>query len=383
MSQPAKVMVGCGLWHAGVWCIPGESLPPRHRARWTHAIQALWGNMMIRPLTTALLFFSLLAGSALAQGRSATLDSVAARGQLVCGVGGDIAGFSLVDGLGVMRGLDADGCRAIAAAVLGDANKVRFVPLTTVTRFTALQSGEVDVLLRNTSWTLTRESNLGLMFAATNFWDSTGFIVKKASGIKSVSELNGATLCVRPGTATEIDVADWSRNHDVKFTPVLIGDVNAIQQAFLSGRCDAYTTDSSQLAGFRFTQGANADQLVILPGTVSPAQSGSMVRKGDDAWFDIVRWVHYAQVSAEMLKVTSASAQSQLASSNPDIRRLLGVDSGLGKSLGLDDRWAYNVITQVGNYGEMYQRDIAPLGLPRGPNALTAAGGLQYAPLLR
>ena len=338
---------------------------------------------MVRPLTTALLFFSLLAGPALAQGRSATRDSVTARGQLVCGVGGDIAGFSLVDGQGVMRGLDADSCRAIAAAVLGDANKVRFVPLTTVTRFTALQSGEIDVLIRNTSWTLTRETNLGLMFAATNFWDSTGFMVKKASGIKSVSELNGATLCVRSGTATEIDVADWSRSHDVTFTPVLIGDVNAIQQAFLSGRCDAYTTDSSQLAGFRFNQGANADQLVILPETVSPAQSGSMVRKGDDAWFDIVRWVHYAQVAAEMLKVTSASAQSQLTSSNPDMRRLLGVDGGLGKSLGLDDRWAYDVIAQVGNYGEMYERDIAPLGLPRGPNALTAAGGLQYAPLLR
>jgi general L-amino acid transport system substrate-binding protein len=248
---------------------------------------------------------------------------------------------------------------------------------------TALQSGEVDVLLRNTSWTLTRESNLGLMFAATNFWDSTGFMVKKASGTKHASELNNATTCVRPGTSTEIDVTDWTHNHDVKFTPVLIGDVNAIQQAFLSGRCDAYTTDSSQLAGFRFTQGANADQLLILPETVSPAQSGSMVRKGDDAWFDIVRWAHFAQVAGESQGLTSASVQSQLASTNPDIRRLLGVDAGLGKSLGLDDQWGYNLITQVGNYGEMYQRNIAPLGLPRGRNALATEGGLQSAPLLR
>jgi general L-amino acid transport system substrate-binding protein len=320
---------------------------------------------------------------ALAQSRSATLDTIVSRGQLTCGVGGDIAGFSLIDGQGVMRGLDADGCRAIAAAVLGDAKKVRFVPLTAVTRFTALQSGEIDVLLRNTSWTLTRESNLGLMFAATNFWDSTGFIVKKASGIKSATELNNATICVRPGTSTEIDLTDWTRNHNVKVSPVLIGDVNAVQQAFLGGRCDAYTSDSSQLAGFRFIQGANADQLVILPETVSPAQSGSMVRKGDDAWFDIVRWVHFAQVAGEAQGLTSASVQSQLASTNPDIRRLLGVDAGLGKSLGLDDRWAYNVIAQVGNYGEMYQRDIAPLGLPRGRNALAADGGLQSAPLLR
>lgn len=265
---------------------------------------------------------------------------------------------------------------------LGDAKKVRFVPLTAVNRFTALQSGEVDVLLRNTSWTLTRESNLGPMFAAINFWDSTGFMVKKASGTKSAAELNNATICVQPGTSTEIDATDWTRNHDVKFTPVLIGDGNAIQQAFLSGRCNAYTTDSSQLAGVRFARGAYADQFLTLPETVSPAQSGSMVRKGDDTWFDIVRWVHFAQVAGESPGVTSASVQGQFASTNPDIRRLLGADAGLGKSLGLDDRWGYNVITEVGNYGETYQRNIAPLGLPRRRNALATEGGLQSAPLL-
>jgi general L-amino acid transport system substrate-binding protein len=325
----------------------------------------------------------LMASPVLAQVRSPTLATIQSRGELVCGVGGDIPGFSLVDAHGVMRGMDADSCRAIASAVLGDAKKVRFVPLTTINRFTALQSGEVDVLFRNTSWTMTRETNLGLLFAATNFWDSTGFMVKAASGIKSASELNGATICVRPGTSTEIDVADYARSHQIKFTPVLIGDVQAIQEAFLSGRCDVFSTDSSQLAGFRYTQGVKAGELVILPDTVSPAQSGGMVRKGDDVWYDIVRWVHYAQVAAEAAGVTSASAATQVTSGNSDIKRLLGAEGDLGKSLGLDNRWAYNIITQVGNYGEMYDRDIGPMGLPRGRHALTESGGMQYAPLMR
>jgi general L-amino acid transport system substrate-binding protein len=337
----------------------------------------------IKRLPVALSAWLLLVGPVLAQGRSPTLAAVQSRGQLVCGVGGDIAGFSLVDAQGVMRGLDADGCRGIAAAVLGDSQKVRFVPLTAINRFTALQSGEVDVLLRNTSWTLSRESNLGLLFAATNFWDSTGFMVKAVSGIKSASELNDATICVRPGTSTEIDVADWARNHQVKFTPVLIGDIGAIQGAFLNGRCDVYATDSSQLAGFRYTQGAKSNELLILPETVSPSQSGSMVRKGDDAWFDVVRWVHFAQVAAESAGVTSTSAEGQLTTGNADVKRMLGVSGDLGQSLGLDNRWAYNIITQVGNYGEIYDRNIGPLGLARGQNALTSKGGLQSSPLLR
>jgi general L-amino acid transport system substrate-binding protein len=337
----------------------------------------------IRQLPVLLSACVLLASPVLAQSRSPTLAAIQSRGRLACGVGGDIAGFSLVDSQGVMRGVDADSCRAIAAAVLGDSQKVRFVALTAVNRFTALQSGEVDVLFRNTSWTLTRESNLGLLFAATNFWDSTGFMVKLASGIKSASDLNGATICLRPGTSTEIDVADWARDHQVKFTPVLIGDVGAIQDAFLNGRCDAYSTDSSQLAGFRYTQGSKSHDLLILPETVSPSQSGSMVRKGDDAWFDIVRWVHFAEVSAEASGVTSRSAESQVTTGSTDVKRLLGVNGDVGKSLGLDNRWAYNVITQVGNYGEIYDRNIAPMGLARGQNALTAKGGLQSSPLLR
>ena len=268
----------------------------------------------------------LLAWPAAAQTGSATLDAVRARGQLVCGVSGEIAGFSFVDTQGVMRGLDADGCRAIAAAALGDAQKVRYIALSAQNRFTALQSGEIDVLIRNTGWSLTRESNLGLMFAATNFWDGTSLMVKASSGVTSVLGLNGATICVRPGTSTELDLADWARSNKIAFTPVLIGGVSEIQQAFIAGRCDAFTTDSSQLAGFRLNQGERARELVILPEAISSGPSGSMVRKGDDKWFDIVRWVHYAQVSAEAVGVTQANAEAQLASANPDVKRLLGVE---------------------------------------------------------
>jgi general L-amino acid transport system substrate-binding protein len=322
-------------------------------------------------------------GSAWAQSGSATLDAIRSRGQLLCGTGGEIAGFSSVDSQGVMRGLDADSCRAIAAAVLGDAAKIRFVPLTAQNRFTALQSGEVDVLIRNTGWSLTREASLGLLFAAVNFWDGTSLMVKTASGVTSTAGLNGATICVRPGTSTELDLADWARSHHIQFTPVLIGGVSEIQQAFLTGRCDAFTTDSSQLAGFRFTQGEHAKDLLILPEPISTGPSGSMVRKGDDKWYDIVRWVHYAQVAAENDGVTSANADAQLTSANPDIKRLLGVEGDLGKALGLDDRWAYNAVKQVGNYGEMYDRSITPMGLGRGQNALWTKGGLQFAPPLR
>jgi general L-amino acid transport system substrate-binding protein len=314
---------------------------------------------------------------------SATLDAVRGRGQLLCGTSGDIPGFAFVDSKGLMQGLDADGCRAIAAATLGDAGKVRFVPLTAQNRFTALQAGEVDVLLRNTGWSLTREASLGLLFAAVNFWDGTSLLVKTASNVKHVTALGGATICVRPGTSTELDLADWARRAKISYTPVQIGGVNEIQQAFLSGRCDAFTTDSSQLAGFRFMQGPKAEELTILPEPIGTGPSGSMVRKGDDKWYDIVRWVHYAQVAAENLEVGQGNVDGFAATANPDIRRLLGLEGDLGKALGLDNRWAYNVVKQVGNYGDMYDRSITPEGLARGPNALWTKGGLQFAPPLR
>jgi len=314
---------------------------------------------------------------------SPTLDAIRGRGQLLCGTSGDIPGFAFIDSKGVMQGLDADGCRAIAAATLGDAGKLRFVPLTAQNRFTALQSGEVDVLIRNTGWSLTREASLGLMFAAVNFWDGTSLIVKTASNVHHIDELGGATICVRPGTSTELDLADWARRAKISYTPVQIGGVNEIQQAFLSGRCDAFTTDSSQLAGFRFMQGPKAEELTILPEPIGIGPSGSMVRKGDDKWYDVVRWVHYAQVAAENLGVGQGNVDGFAAAANPDIRRLLGLEGDLGTALGLDNRWAYNAVKQVGSYGDMYDRSITPEGLARGPNTLWTKGGLQFAPPLR
>ena len=333
------------------------------------------------------LLMAVWAGSAAAQGGppsgSATLDAVRARGLLICGISGEIVGFSLPDSRGVMQGLDADYCRAIAAATLGDADKVRFLPLTAQNRFTALQSGEVDVLIRNTGWSLTREASLGLLFAATNFWDGTSLIVKTASGVKHTAELGGATICVRPGTTTELDLADWARTAKIAYTPVQIGGVNEIQQAFLAGRCDAFTTDSSQLAGFRYSQGPRAAELTILPEPIGTGPSGAMVRKGDDKWYDVVRWTHYALVAAENLGVGQGNLESFVTTTNPDIRRMLGQEGELGAALGLDRTWAATAIRQVGNYGEMYDRSITPLGLARGPNALWTKGGLQFAPPLR
>jgi general L-amino acid transport system substrate-binding protein len=340
----------------------------------------------IAPVRTLLAIAAVLlsAASALAQGSgSATLDAVRARGQLLCGTGGEIPGFSMLDSKGVMTGLDADYCRAIAAAVLGDSSKVKWVPVTAQSRFTALQSGEIDVLVRNTGWSLTREASLGLLFAGVNFWDGTSIIVKTASGVRSVKQLEGATICVLPGTTTELDLADWARAENINYTPVLIGSLSEIRQAFLLGRCDAYTTDSSQIAGFRYMQGAKAGDLTILPEPIGLGPSGAMVRKGDDKWYDIVRWTHFATLVAESLGVASYNADSFADTKVPDIRRLLGQESDLGKSLGLDDKWAANIIRQVGNYGEMFERDITPMGLDRGKNALWTKGGLQYAPQLR
>jgi general L-amino acid transport system substrate-binding protein len=336
-------------------------------------------------LAAALLCCALLAaGAARAQGSgSPTLDAVRGRGQLVCGVAGNVAGFSLADSQGVIRGLDADGCRALAAAVLGDAAKVTFVPTTTQNRFTALQSGEVDVLIRETTWTLGREASLGLEFAGVNFYDGTGFLVKKSAGVSSAKQLDGATICVQPGTSTELAIADYFRVNNMKFTPIEIQDVQELRSAFLSGRCDVYSTDSSALATFRAGLGAGAADFVLLPELISKEPLGPMVRKGDDRWFDIVRWTLYAQIAAEEIGVTSQNVDGFATTTDPTIRRLLGLDGDLGKALGLDNKWAYNAIKQVGNYGEMWARDMAPLGVPRGRNDLWTKGGLMYAPPIR
>ena len=325
-----------------------------------------------------------VAGAAYAQGSgSATLDAAKARGQVLCGIAGTVPGFSLPDSQGVMRGLDADSCRAVTAAALGDAAKVKFVPTTTQNRFTALQSGEVDLLSRSTTWTLDREANLGLEFAWVNYYDGTGFLVKTASGVKSAKELDGATVCVAPGSTTELAVADYFRLHNMKFTPILIAEITEIRSAFLSGRCDAYSTDASGLATFRFTQGAAAADLLLLPDIISKEPLGVMVRKSDDKWFDVVRWTFAALITAEEKGITSKNVDTFMDSKDPDIRRLLGLEGDMGKALGLDPKWAYNVIKQVGNYGEIWDRNITPMGVPRGINNIWTNGGLQYAPPIR
>lgn len=336
-------------------------------------------------LAAALLCAALLApGAARAEGSgSPTLDAVRARSQLLCGVAGNVAGFSLADSQGVIRGLDADGCRALAAAVLGDAAKVKFVPTTTQNRFTALQSGEVDVLIRETTWTLGREASLGLEFAGVNFYDGTGFLVKKSAGVNSAKQLDGATVCVQPGTSTELAIADFFRVNNMKFTPIEIQDLQELRSAFLSGRCDVYSTDSSALATFRAGLGAGAAEFVLLPEIISKEPLGPMVRKGDDRWLDIVRWTLYAQVTAEEAGVASTNVDSFASTADPAIRRLLGLEGDLGKALGIDNKWAYSAIKQVGNYGEMWARDMAPLGVPRGLNNPWTKGGLMYAPPIR
>ena len=323
------------------------------------------------------------AGVADAQQQAPTFDAVRARGVLNCGVSTGVAGFSNPDSQGVWRGLDADGCRAIAAAMFGDASKVRFVGLTSQNRFPALQSGEVDVLVRTTTWTLAREASLGLQFAGVNFYDGQAFMVKRALGVTSAKQLDGATVCVQPGTTTELNLADYFRTNRMSFRPVVIESVEEIRQAFISGRCDVYTSDSSSLASFRATQGPNAEQYVMLPEIISKEPLGPVVRKGDQKWFDLVRWTFFAQLAAEELGVTSANVDQMLASQNPEVQRLLGVTGGLGQMLGVDNRWAYNVIKQVGNFEEMWERNITPIGVPRGINALWTKGGLMYAPPIR
>jgi general L-amino acid transport system substrate-binding protein len=342
------------------------------------------GRIACAALTTALLFCGGPARPVAAQSSgSATLDAVRSRSQVLCGVAGQVPGFSLPDSKGVMRGLDADTCRAVTAATLGDASKVKFVPTTTQNRFTALQSGEVDLLSRSTTWTLGREANLGLEFAWVNYYDGTGFLVKKTAGVKSAKELDGAAICVQPGTSTELAINDYFRLNNMKFTPILIADLSEIQSAFLSGRCDAYSTDASALATFRFSQGPKADELVLLPDIISKEPLGVMVRKGDDKWFDIIRWTFIAMITAEEKGVTSANVDSFANSADPDIRRLLGLEGDMGKALGLDNKWAYNVIKQVGNFAEMWDRNITPMGVPRTINNIWSKGGLQYAPPIR
>jgi general L-amino acid transport system substrate-binding protein len=335
-------------------------------------------------MTFPILLAALLLGLAMpaaAQPASPTLEGVRSRGVLACGVSGESPGFSLPDSQGEMRGMDADMCRAVAAAALGDARKVRFVPLSPQARFTALQSGEVDLLVRNTGWTLTREASLGLMMAFVNFHDGTAFVVKESAGVSSAKELDGATVCLIPGTSTELDVTEWFRANRLRFDPVLIGGVNEAQQAFLAGRCDAWANDGSYIAAFR-AQNPQAG-LRLLPERLSSEPVGAMVRKGDDRWFDLVRWTGFALLAAEQAGVTSRTIDQARSSADPTVQRLAGTQGDLGRALGVDNGWSAAVIAQVGNYAEMWERNLAPLGLERGANALARDGGLMWAPSLR
>ena len=320
------------------------------------------------------------AGSALAQ---STLAAVRAKGYVQCGVNTGLAGFSQPDSKGVWHGIDVDVCRAVAAAVFGDANKVRYTPLTAQQRFTALQSGEIDLLSRNTTWTVTRDTSLGLNFVGVNYYDGQGFMVSKQLGVKSARELDSATICVQPGTTTELNLADYFRAHNMSFKPVVIEKLEEVTSAFFSGRCDVYTTDISGLVSVRGTRAPNPADYVILPEVISKEPLGPVVRHGDDGWFDIVKWSLFAMLDAEELGLGSKNIDQQLTSKNPSIQRFVGASGDIGKMLGLDDRWAYNIVKQVGNYGESFDANLKPLGFERGLNKLWTDGGLMYAPPIR
>jgi general L-amino acid transport system substrate-binding protein len=327
----------------------------------------------------ALALFTFLAAPAMA---GETLDAVKAKGFIQVGVNQGLFGFGMADDKGVWRGLDVDTGRAIAAAVFGDATKVKFTPLTAVQRFTALQSGEIDVLCRNATRTLGRETSLGLNFCQTNYYDGQGFLIPKKLGVKSAKELDGATVCVLPGTTTELNAADYFRSNGMKWKPVVIESTPELNKAFFAGRCDSLTSDISQLAGVRAVA-PNPDDYMILPEVISKEPLSPAVRHGDDQWMDIVDFTVLAMINAEELGITSENVDEMLKSKDPKIQRFLGVNAGNGKALGLDEKYAYNIVKQVGNYGEVFDRNVGvdtPLGLERGLNALWTDGGLMYAP---
>ena len=310
-----------------------------------------------------------------------TLDDVKARGHLIAGVNGSVFGFSMPDDKGNWKGLDVDTAKAIAAAVFGNANKVKFTALTAVQRLPALQSKEIDVLCRNTTQTLTRETTNGLNFCQVNFYDGQGFLVPKKLGVKSATELGGATVCVLPGTTTELNVADFFRKNKMKWKPVVIEQTAELSKAFFAGRCDCLTSDASQLAAHR-SVAPNPDDYVLLPEIISKEPLAPVVRHGDDQWYDIVDWTVMALIQAEEFGITSKNVDKMLKSQDPQIQRFLGVTPGMGKALGLDDKWVYNIIKQVGNYGEIFERNVGPntpLKLERGQNDLWINGGLMYA----
>ena len=316
----------------------------------------------------------------------ATLDAVKKKGFVQCGVSTGLPGFSAADDKGAFTGIDVDMCRGVAAAIFGDADKVKYSPLTAKERFTALQSGEIDMLPRNTTWTYTRDSSLGLNFTGVNYYDGQGFLVTKNLGVKSALEMDGASFCIQAGTTTELNLADYFRTNKMKYTPITFDTSDQTIKAFEAGRCDALTSDQSQLYALRIKL-QDPNSAMVLPEVISKEPLGPVVRQGDDEWFNVVRWSLFAMINGEELGVSSTNVDEMKASStDPNVRRLLGMEGVKGEWMGLPDEWGYNIIKLVGNYGEVFERNVgegSALGISRGLNALWSKGGIQYAPPIR
>ena len=341
------------------------------------------GHMIALPLglTLTVVAFTMVVHPA----RAATLDTVKTRGQLICGINPNLPGFGQPDKDGEFKGFNADICHALAAAVLGDPRKVKFVPLTATIRFQALMSGEVDVLTHNSTWTMQRDTASGLHFTGITFFDGQSFMVKKSAGISSVTELAGASVCTQQGSTSELNAADFFRAHKLKYEIVSFASDDDATKAFGDGRCNVLTSDTSSLASARLKL-ADADNYAILPEVISKEPLGLVVRDGDDRWFDIVRWTLNALIDAEELGVTKANAVEEVKSPNPEVKRLLGVEGKFGAAIGLSEDWAMRAISAGGNYGEIFERNLgaaSAMKLPRGPNALWSKGGILYAPPVR
>jgi len=314
-----------------------------------------------------------------------TLDSIKSKGTLSCGVSTGIAGFSATDSSGQWKGIDVDMCKAVASAVFGDASKVKYVPLTAKERFTALQSGEIDMLSRSTTWTNTRDTSLGLNFAGVNYYDGQGFLISTKIGVNSALELDGATVCIQAGTTTELNLTDYFKANKMTYKPITYDTSGQTIEGFKSGRCDVVTSDASQLYGL-VLKVKDPSTVKVLPEIISKEPLGPVVRQGDDKWFNIVKWTHIAMLNAEEMGVTQANVDTMKNSKNPNIQRLLGESGEAGKNLGLDAKWAYNIIKNVGNYGESFDRNVgkgSPLKIDRGLNKLWNQGGLQYGAPIR
>ena len=333
---------------------------------------------------SSLIIGSLTIGLAITT-QASTLDKVKKRGVLSCGVSTGLAGFSQKDERGKWSGLDVDVCRAIAASVLGDASKVQYKPLTAKERFTALQSGEIDILPRNATWTQTRDTSLGLNFVGVNYYDGQGFMVAKDLGVKSALELDGAAVCIQAGTTTELNLADYFRSNNMKYKAITFDTSNQTRVGFESGRCDVLTSDQSQLYSMRIGL-KKPSSAIVLPEVISKEPLGPYVRQGDDAWFNIARWSLMAMIEAEFLGIDSKGVDKAKAGGNPAQKRLMGSEGDAGKKLGLSPDWAYQIIKQVGNYGESFERNVgsgSPLNIARGLNAQWNKGGIMYSPPVR